>query len=364
MRGLQRALELNLGFRPQSVVTAAFDLNLAGYSSERGRTFQQQALEAIRQLPGVESAAYSSSVPLSIDQSHTEVFPADKTDLRPSDRIGVAFYQVSPGFFATMSTRLLAGREFSWHDDAKSPQVAVVNLAFAQQVLHSEDAIGKRFRGGTLGPFTEVVGVVEDGKYEKLTESPQPVVFWSILQSYNATTTFEVKSTVPPAEMITEIRGTMHGLDPELSLYGAANLEQMLGFAFFPIRAAALALSIFGILAVMLAATGIHGLVAYAVAKRSREVGIRVALGARRAELLKLIVGKMAALLALGSMIGLGLALSLGHLMSSVVYGSQPRDPLVMLATSLGIGLVGLLASWAPMRQAMQADPMVALRCE
>jgi len=364
LRGLQRALELNLGFEPQRVVTAAFDLNLAGYSAERGRALQRQALQTIRQLPGVESAAYSNSVPLSIDQSHTGVFSADKTDLRPSDRVSVAYYQVSPGFFQTMGTRLLAGREFSWQDDAKSPQVAIVNLAFAKQVLHVEDAVGKRFRGGALGPFTEIVGVVEDGKYEKLTESEQPVVFWSILQSYNSTTTVEVKSSLPEAQVTAEIRQAMRRLDPELPLYGMGNLEQMLGFAFFPTRAAAIALSAFGLLAVMLAATGVHGLVAYAVAKRSHEVGIRVALGARPAELVRLLVGKTTILIALGSIVGLGLALALGQLMSSIVYETQPRDPMVMLSAWAGIGLLGLLASWAPVKRALQADPTVALRCE
>src|SRR5437660_5967932 len=364
LQGLQQALEMNLGFRPQQVATAAFELNLAGYTPERGRAFQQQALQAIQQLPGVQSAAYSNSVPLSIDQSHTGVFPADKTDLQPSDRIGVAFYQVSPGFFATMGAKLLAGREFTWHDDTKSPQVAIVNLAFARRILHNPDAVGKHFRGGVLGPFAEVIGVVEDGKYESLTESPEPVVFWSILQSYNSTTTVEVKSALPATQMVAEIRQAIARLDPEPPLYGVGRLEQLLRCAFFPIRAAALALRAFGTLAIMLATTGIHGLVAYAVSRRTHEIGIRMAIGARPGEVLRLVLGKTAALLVLGSLVGLTLALAVGQAISSVVYEMQPRDPLVIVSAWIAIALLGLFASWSPARRAMRVDPMVALRYE
>jgi predicted permease len=364
LRGLQQALKMNLGFQPERVATAAFELNLAGYSEERGRAFQQQVLQAIQQLPGVQSASYSNSVPLSIDQSHTGVFPADKTDLRPSDRIAVVVYQTSPGFFATIGTKLLAGREFTWHDDAKSRQVAIVNLAFAKRVLHTADAVGMRFRGGVMGPFAEVIGVVEDGKYGSLTESQEPAVFWSILQDYNSTTTLEVKSLLPATQMISEIRQAIARLDPELPLYGVGSLEQMLGFAFFPTRAAAIALSAFGILAIMLAATGIHGLVAYAVSRRTHEIGIRMAVGASPVQVLRLVLGKTAALLVFGSLVGLTLALGVGQVISSIVYETQPRDPLVMVGVWIAIALLALFASWAPARRAMQVEPLVALRHE
>ncbi|HEY6386227.1 MAG TPA: ABC transporter permease [Candidatus Acidoferrum sp.] len=367
LRGLQQALQMNLGFQPQNVATAAFDLGLAGYSADHGRSFQQQALQAIQQLPGVQSAAYSNSVPLSIDQSTTSVFPADRTDPRPSDSISVAYYQVSPGFFATMETNLLAGREFTWHDDTNAQQVAIVNVAFAKRVLQravAVDAVGKRFRGGALGPFAEVIGVAEDGKYQSLTESQQPVVFWSSLQFYNSTTIVEVKSALPATQMVPQIHRAISRLDPELPLYSVGSLEQILGFAFFPTRAAAVALSAFGILAIMLAATGINGLVAYAVSRRTHEIGIRMAIGARPAEILRLVLGKTAALLALGSLVGLTLALAARQVISSIVYETQPHDPLVMVSAWIGIALLGLFASWAPTRRAMRVDPLRALRYE
>jgi predicted permease len=363
LRGLQQSLQMNLGFQPHSVSTAAFELSLAGYSEERGRAFQRQVLEAIQQLPGVQSAAYSNSVPLSIDQSHTSVYPADKTDLRPSDRIGVVYYQISPGFFETIGTPLLAGREFTWHDDSKSPSVAVVNLALAKRVFHNENPVGKTFPGYGGGSI-EVIGVVADGKYESLTESQQPVLFWSILQNYNSTTTLEVKSSLPPTQMVSEIRRTIAKLDPELPLYGAGGLEQMLGFAFLPTRMAAIALSAFGILAIMLAATGIHGLVAYAVSRRTHEIGIRMAVGARPLQILRIILSRTAALLFFGSLFGFALALAVSQIMTSIVYETQPRDPVVMLSVWLAIVVVGLLASWSPARRATRVDPLVALRYE
>jgi len=362
LRGLQQAFRMNVGFQPQHVSTAAFELNLAGYSEDRGRAFQRQALEAIQQLPGVQSAAYSNSVPLSIDQSHTDVFPVEKTDLRPSDRITVVYYQVSPEFFATIGTPLLAGRDFTWRDDAKSPRVAIVNLAFAKRIFRADSPIGRTFPG--WGNPVEVVGVVADGKYETLTESQQPVLFWPILQSYNSTTTLEVKSSLASTQMVSEIRGAIAKLDPEMPLYGAGGLEQILGSAFLPARAAAVALGAFGMLAIMLAATGIHGLVSYAVSRRTREIGIRMAIGARPMQILRVILGKTAALLLFGSLAGFALALGAGQVIASIVYEARPHDPLVMLSVWLAIALLGLLASWFPARCATRVDPMEALRYE
>ena len=364
LRGLQQAMRMRLGFDAEGVSVAGFDLGLAGYSDEKSRAFQQRALEAVKQLPGVRSAAYSNSVPLSIDQSTTTVFPGDKTALRPADGTEVNYYQVSPGYFETMGTRLLAGRDFTWHDDAKSPPVAIVNMAFGRQVLRSENAVGRRFRNGLNGPLTEVVGVVEDGKYESLTESQSPVIFWPILQNHDSTTTLEVRASLPATLVVDEVRQTMARIDPELPLYGTGSLDQMLGFAFFPAHAAAVALSAFGVLAIMLAVTGIHGLVSYAVARRVREIGIRMAVGASPLQVLRLVLGRIAVLLIIGSAIGLALALATGQVLASVVYGASPRDPLLLAAVLVTIVLLGLFSSWAPTRRALRIDPMAALRYE
>jgi predicted permease len=364
LRGLQKSLKMRLGFEPEGVSVVAFDLGLAGYPDQKGRAFQQRVLEAVEQLPGVRLAAYSNSVPLSIDQSTTSVVAGDRPSPRPSDSISAHYYEVSPGFFGTMGTKLLVGRDFTWHDDDKSPRVEIVNVAFGEQVLRSENAVGKTFRQGTKGALVEVVGVVEDGKYESLTESRSPAVFWPMLQNNNFNTTLEVRSSVPSDQMVREMRRAVAALDPQLPLYGTGSLDQMLGFAFFPTRAAAIALSAFGVLAIMLAVTGTHGLVSYAVARRVREIGIRMAVGARPSQVLRLVLGRIMALITLGSAIGLVLALAAGQMLASVVYGASSRDPQTLAAVVVTIALLGLLSSWAPTRRALRIDPMLALRYE
>lgn len=364
LQGLQRALRMNLGFEPQDVSVVAFDLGLAGYSNEQGRAFQQRALAAVQNLPGVSSAAYSNSLPLSLDQSSTVVFPGDKPSLGVSDGVSAIYYQISPRFFKTLGTVLLSGRDFSWRDDENSPRVGIVNRAFGQQVFHTLNPVGMRFRQGLQGSLVEIVGVVEDGRYQSLTESPQPVVFWPILQESNSTTTLEVKSRLPSSETVDEMRAAISQLDSQLPIYSAGNLDQMLGIAFFPTRAAAVVLSAFGLLAIMLAATGIHGLVAYGLSRRAHEIAIRVALGARSAHVLRTVLGRIVVLLAAGSALGFVLALAAGQVLASIVYGASSRDLRVLASVLVGTFLIGAVACWAPAHRATRVDPMVALRYE
>lgn len=364
LRGLQKSLTISLGFQPKSVVVAGFDMGLAGYSEDQGRSFQRHTLEVVEQLPGVQSAAYSNSVPLSIDQSRNTIYPEGQPVVRVSDLHRSIVYEVSPHFFQTMGIQLLAGRDFTLQDGRASPLVAVINKNFAKQIFHAEDVLGKRFRYSETGPLIEVIGVVEDGKYENLAEPPQPAIFESILQSYKSTTTLIVKSSVPETEMLRQIRHTMEQLDPHLPLYGTGSLEQMLGFAFFPSRAAAIALSAFGVLAIMLAATGIHGIVSYSVARRTREIGIRVAVGAGRRQVLRLVLGKMAVLLLAGGIIGLLLALAVGQILASIVYAVSPHDIQILALVCLAVALLGVLSSWGPARRALKINPVLALRSE
>jgi predicted permease len=364
LRGLQESVTMNLGFQPQGVVVVGFQLGLAGYSDDQGRNFQRHAGEVMAQLPGARSAAYSNSLPLSIDQSNNTIYPEDQPNIPLLELKRANIYEVSPQFFQTMGIERLLGRDFTWHDDTTSPHVAIVNRTFGKLILHTENPIGKRFRYGPTRPLIEIVGVVENGKYESLSESPRPAVFEPILQSYNSGTVMIVKSSVPEGQMLGQMRQTIMQLDPLLPLYGTGSLQQALGFAFFPSWAAAIALSAFGLLAIVLAATGIHGVVSYAVARRVREIGIRMAIGARPAQVIRLVLGRITVLLITGSLIGLALALAAGQVLSSIVYGTSPRDPQVLAAVCLTIGVLGLIASWGPTRRALRIDPMVALRHE
>lgn len=235
--------------------------------------------------------AYASSLPLSIDQSSNTVFREQETDFRASKGIWATYYDVSPGYFRAMGTRLLAGRDFTWHDDETAPKVAIVNESFARKVLGTCDVVGQRFRYRNQPPV-EIIGIAKDGKYITLTEVGSPVLFRPAAQSYNSTTVLVVRSSLPESEMAKEMQQAIARLDSRLPLYGVGSVTQMLGFAFFPSRAAIIALSAFGVLAVMLAVTGIYGLASYAVSRRVREIGIRVALGAQPWHVLRFVLAE------------------------------------------------------------------------
>ena len=363
LRGLQRSLTLHLGFEPKGASIVQFDLGLAGYSQQQGRDFQRRTLETLQQLPGVQSAAFSNSVPLSVDQNHSSMYPVDQPNLTASTVPIAIVYQVSPHFFETMKIHMMAGRDYDWHDEAKGPRVAIVNMAFAKQILHTNNPLGKRFSRGPGGPLQQVIGVVEDGKYMSPQEATTPVLYDCMLQNYNTTTTMIVRSSLPEAEMTERMRQTMAKLDPELPLFGTGPLNRVLAFAFFPLYTAVIALSAFGVLAIILAATGIHGLVAYGVSRRIHEIGIRVAIGANPSQVIKLVLGKTLKLLGIGALIGLGLALAAARLLESVIFGST-RDPLVFSAVCLTMIIIGLISCWGPTARELQVEPTVALRHE
>jgi predicted permease len=359
LRGMQRAFEIPLGFEPQGVAVVGFDLGLSRYDKARGRVFQREALDALTQIPGVTMAAFANSVPLSIDQSSNVVAPEEATDFRHSARVNASVYEVSPGYFRAMGTRLSSGREFSWQDDEKAPPVAIVNETLARKLFGRADVVGRRLRGGGL---TEVIGVVQDGKYVSLTESARPTLFRAATQVYNATTVLVARTSAPEAQTAADMRRVLASRDAALAVYGVGSLNQLLGFAFFPTRAAMTALSVFGILAIMLAATGIYGIAAYAVSRRRREIGIRLAIGAQPREILRVVLGRTSALLLIGSIAGFVLGLSAGPLLASIVYQASPNDPVVMVSVVLAMASVGLLAAAGPARRALRIDPVHALR--
>jgi predicted permease len=363
VRGLMRSFQTPLGFAPDGAAVAGYDLGLAGYGEDRGRVFQQRALEAAANLPGVESAAWSSSIPLSIDQSTTTVYPETTTDFRPKNAYAAAYYRVSPGYFRTAGTRILAGRDFRPQDDGKSPAVAIVNETFARRVTGRPDAVGRRFaQGGKT--LVEIIAVVEDGRYESLTEAPHAAVFFPILQSYSPTVVLMARSHRPEQELAAEMRQAIGRLDPHLPVYGVGGVRQMLGFVYLPMRAAVITLGAFGVLALMLSLTGIYGLSAYAVSRRTREIGIRVAIGARPAQVLRFVFGRIGTLVTAGALVGLVLGLGAADVLASVVYQASSRDPIVIVAAMVSISVVAFAAAVGPARRAMRVDPVQSLRQE
>jgi predicted permease len=361
VKGLQQALTMRTGFEADGVAVAGFELGLAGYSEELGREFQRQVVQALSRLPGVESVASANSLPLSADQSSTTVFSEFQP---PATSAGVraTYYQVSSGLFRTLGTRLVSGRDFDIKDREGAPAVAVVNETFVRQVLQSSEGVGKRFRYGQSGPLVEVIGVVEDGKYTSLSEAPRPVVFQPILQRYNSTTMIVVRSRLAEERVVGEIRRAIGSLDPELPVYSAGTLAQFLRLAWLPSRVAAITLTAFGVLGLALSVTGIHGLVAYGIARRQKEIGIRIAIGAGRAAIVTLVLRRVAATVVTGAAIGVVLALAAGSVLANIIYLASPQDAGVIAVVALVIAAAGAASCWGPMRHALRTDPMDALR--
>lgn len=363
-RGLTQALRAPLGMQPDGAAVIGYDLNLSGYSQAAAPALQQRLLDRVRGIPGVESAAFANSIPLSIDQSSTSVYREGTTDFRPRTSIrSVAYYEIGPGYLHVLGTRLLAGRGFTDHDDAAAPRVAVVNRRLAVLLTGSADAVGKRFLRGSHTEV-EIVGVVEDGKYSTLTEAPRPAVFWPMAQEYNSTRVLIARSTRPPSDLALAMRDAAHDAAPRLAVYGVGSVRQQLGLVYLPMRAAVVALGAFGLLALMLSFTGIYGMAAYIVSRRVRDIAVRMALGARRAQVLRFLFARIGWLVACGAALGLAGGIAAAGILAGIVYGASPRDPELILGSVAAIALVALAAMAGPARRAIGTDPIRSLRQE
>ena len=364
LRGLVRAFRLPLGFNQQDVTLAMFDLHLARYGDDKLPLAQQQLLERVSHLPGVTAAAYSSSTPLSLDQSETDVYPEGIHDFRPTNvQFNANYYSVSPGYFQTAGTRMLAGRDFTWTDNKDAPEVAIINETFARRLFGNDAPIGKYFNTG-VSHRLQVIGVIEDGKYAFLAEEPAPALFFPILQEKNSSTVLMVRSPRAPSEMAPAVREAISEFDPSIPVFGVRSWSDALAIALFPARAATIALGVFGILALMLAITGVFGLASYTVSKRLRELGIRVALGAHRQDVMRAALGRTVVLLIVGSTAGLLLGIAATRLLAMVVYRANALDPLVLLGVLATMTLVGIVSASLPARRALTVDPSKLLREE
>jgi predicted permease len=364
VRGLSRSLHSSFGFVPQNVMLVETDLNLAGYTEERFPQMQQHMLDAAAAIPGVTAVGYTSALPLTLGAGDSGVFADSTTDFRPKNGVADAMnYNVSPGYLEAAGTRLLAGRNLTARDDMNAPKVALVNRQFALKVFGSVDkAIGGHFKFWS-GTRAEVVGVVEDGKYRTLTEDQWPAMFFSSLQQRSSDTWLLVRSRRDPNEISKALQPVLHQLDPGLPFTVRTWNEEMSTALFAP-RVATVALGVLGLLGAMLAVTGIFGMASYTVSKRLRELGIRMALGAKRKEVLRAALGRAFVLLSVGSAVGLALGLLATKVLSYIVYQAGPKDPLVLGGVVLAMLALGLVASWIPAQRALNVDPIILLREE
>ena len=365
VRSLQQAQSLNPGFNPENAVMLSFDLGLQGYDQARGRAFSQQALDRVRALPGVEAAALSNWMPLTLTESTTVVYVEGKTTQHLANLPSTIYCRVGPEFFRTMGVPLLAGREFAPQEREKEARVVIVNEAFARRFWPGENVIGKQFKfGGAEGDPWQIIGLAKDGKYVSLGERPRLLVYQPLLRDYSSLVNLVARTSSDPQTTLAAIRREVQSLEPTLPLYNVKTMQEHLSLPLFPARVAATVLGCFGLLALLLAAVGIYGVMSYSVAQRTREVGIRMALGAQRRAVLALIVRQGMSVALIGVGLGLALAFAATRLLADLLYGVSATDPLTFSIIALLLMMVALLACWVPARRATKVDPMIALRCE
>jgi len=363
VRGLARSLHSSFGFQPRNALLVETALNMAGYSGDALPAMQKRMIDALQTIPGVKSVGLVDRLPLYYGANSTNVFIDKTSDLRPSNAAAEAMtYNISPGYFDAAGTTLLAGRALTWHDDKSAPRVAVVNREFASKIFGSAtNPVDKYYK--SKGSRIQVVGIVEDGKYASLAEDPQPAMFLPILQSPSSQACFVVRSNVDPQQLTAAIKSTVQNLDAALP-FDIRTWNHELESALFPSRMATLSLGVMGVMGAMLSITGIFGMAAYSVSKRKRDLGIRMALGAQRKEVLRAALGRAFKLLAFGSAAGLLLGILASRVLASIVYQATPRDPLVLAGVVLAMALLGLLATWIPAQRALSLDPLTLLREE
>jgi predicted permease len=364
VRGLTRSLRSNFGFVPQNAMLVEVDLRMAGYTGDTAPAMRKQMIDALRRIGGVASVGLIDIPPLTLDVAENPVFTDETTDLRLTNAIANVYkYNISPEYFHTAGTVLLAGRAFTWHDDKDLRLVAVVNREFARKVFGSVTKAEGRYYKREDGTRIQVVGIVEDGKYLSLTEDPRPAMFLPILQSPAGATKIwlVVRSNSSPKPLAAAIGSTLRDLDPGMPFYMATWHKEMDG-VLFPARMATASLGVLGVMGAVLSITGIFGMAAYSVSKRKRDLGIRIALGAGYKEVLQAALGRAFRLLAFGSAAGLVLGILAGRVLASIVYQATPRDPLVLAGVVLVMLLLGLLATWIPAQRALSVDPLILLR--
>jgi predicted permease len=364
VRGLIRSMHSNFGFEPRNAILADADLNMAGYSADKVPALQKRMIDAMETIPGVQSVGLTDQLPLQDCCNSSTVFTDNTTDLRPSNASAEAvLYNISPEYFQAAGTALLSGRTFTWHDGKTAPRVAVVNQQFASKIFGSTtNAIGGYYKLPD-GTRIQVVGIVEDGKYNTLTEDQQPAMFSPILQSPSTQTYLVVRSSRDPLQLAPAIGSALRNLDAGLP-FGIQTWNKALQDPLFAPRVATESLGVMGVMGAMLAVTGIFGMAAYSVSKRLKELGIRMALGAQAKEVLKAALGRAFKLLAFGSAAGLLLGLLATRVLAFIVYQATPRDPLVLTGVVLAMLLLGLVATWIPAQRALSIDPAILLREE
>ena len=359
---LHSASSIDPGFRTNQLLMLSVNPILKGYDKPQATQLYQRMLDETRRQPGVTSAALASHLPLGVEIRVADVYSPQSGDIR-QDKHEVDYSVVGPGYFETVGTPLLQGRDFTELDNDKTPGVVIVNETMADRLWHGQNPLDQKIAlEDPSGPFLQVVGVVRDGKYRTLGESPRPFLFKAAAQDFQSPITLLVHTSSDAGPMLNTIQRQLLSLDPTLPIFEAKTVEQHLGTPLLLAKAGAFAFGLMGVLALGLAMTGITGLVAYQVGQRTREIAIRISLGARRGHVIRPVVLRMVAVSATGALLGLALAALLARQLSGVLYGSDAAQVMVLVAVPALLLFLVTLASYVPVWRATQVDPAIALR--
>jgi predicted permease len=362
VRALRHAGEVDAGFAMDHRLAARIYVSEPEYTPQTGKLFFARVLEQVRATPGVQGAALSYTIPLNFTNSSCAAADSVEKPRRMLSNL------VVPGYLDVMRVGLVAGRDFTAVDGEGSPRVVIVNQTFAKRYWPNESALGKMVWLGcdTRRPRNraEVVGVAKDGKYGSLDEDPRPFVYEAFAQGWVGFMAVTVHTSGPPAEFAEPLRHLLRELDPELRIYEMATLEAMTAQSLWQVRWQAWLLGSLGLLAIVLAAVGLYGVVAYTVAQRTREIGVRMAMGAQKSDVLWMVLGRGLRLTAIGIACGLGLSALVTRFLGSFLYGLSPLDSVSFGGAALFWTVTAMLASYLPARRAARVDPVVALRWE
>jgi macrolide transport system ATP-binding/permease protein len=365
LRSFIAAQSLSPGFDATHLVTASMDMFPSGYTGDRHREFQRRAIEAMQAIPGVQSASFGSRLPLGFGGNNSTSVGVEGYVPRENEEIVINYSTIGPKYFETMGIPVREGREYNDTDTLQSPRTLVINEAMARRYWPEGKALGGKIRLGQN--LAEVIGIVANSKYSSINERPLAQLFFPMSRSETSTLRLFVKTAGDPAPIVAEVRNAIRGIDAALPVYDARTLNEHMQVAVFAQRMAANLLGAMGVLALLLAAIGLYGVMAYAVSQRTQELGIRLALGASPGSLLSMIVGQGMKLTTIGLAIGLVIALgafgSIGAV-RALLPGISPMDPITFVTVPIVLGSIALLASWIPGRRAGKVDPLVALRYE
>jgi predicted permease len=367
VRSLSAVEHMDLGFDPDQLLNVRVDPSINNYNKPQTMEFYRSLETKIRALPGVQSASLASSVPLGYIRGKQAV-SVEGRPLPPGQQApGILFNSVDSAYFETLRIPLLLGRAFADADGETAPLVAIINETMAKHFWPGENPVGKRFSlTGDVGPFVEVVGVARDGKYRTLAEDPEPYFYVPLAQNFTPERVLQIRSALPLESLIPEVQHEILSLDATAPIEEVQTMKESLGGAlgYFIFRLGASVAAAMGLLGLLLAVVGVYGVVSYAATQRTQELGIRMALGASRRQILALLLKQGARLVAAGLLFGLAGAWALTRAMSSMLFGVSPSDPLTYVSVAALLSSITLLACWIPAHRAMRVDPMVGLRYE